>query len=196
MAATSLPDLPTEILLEVQTFLSYGSRIALRLTCRDLYAKVDDPNQTTNTLLRLSTSSGSEIKAYSMVDLLEIERWPEYNAAQYRSAESKQPVDYEDFFACCLCLKIRSASKFSNAMMKGKRGKLGNGTIAERIGRFCIKCGLAHGRYHRGVYLQFGGALGGYGFVCHRCGNFEHVRYDCDIQVAKRSCTRCWNLVY
>ena len=35
---------------EVQTFLSYGSRIALRLTYRDLYAKVDDPNQTTKTL--------------------------------------------------------------------------------------------------------------------------------------------------
>jgi hypothetical protein len=76
-----------------------------------------------------------------MKDLLEIERWSGYNAAQYRPAEPKQPVDYEDFFACCLCLKIRFARKSFNAMIKGKRGKLGNGTIAERSGRFCINLG-------------------------------------------------------
>jgi hypothetical protein len=134
MVATSLLDLPAEILLVTQTFLSYSSHVALRLTCRDLYAKVDDPNRTTKRTLSCTTpSSRAETKAYSMVDLLEIERWPEYNAAQYRIAESKQPVDYGDFFACCLCLKIRSASKFSNAMMKAKRGKLGNGTVAERM---------------------------------------------------------------
>ena len=128
-----------------------------------------------------------------MKDLLEIEQWSGYNAAQYRLAGPKQPVDYEDFFACCLCLKIRSAGKSSNAMMKGKRGELGNATKVERNGHFCIKCGLAHGRYHRGVYFQFGEALGGYVFFGHSCGRLKHVQYVCEAQVAKCSCTCCWN---
>ncbi|KAF1974520.1 hypothetical protein BU23DRAFT_461388, partial [Bimuria novae-zelandiae CBS 107.79] len=138
---------------------------------------IEDPN-------RAAKGGTSKINAYGMADLLEIERWPEYNAAEHRPAESKQPVDQQDFFACYLCLKIRSASKFSNAMMKGKRGKLGTGSEAEKIGRFCITCGIAHGRYQRGIRIQFRGAFGGHGFVCRSCGNFE--------QEAQRACTSCW----
>jgi len=125
-----------------------------------------------------------------MADLLEIERWPEYNAPEYEPPESKQP-DLQDFFACRLCLKIRSACKFSNAMMKGKRGKLGTGTVTDRSQRFCIPCGIAHGIYQRGTYLQFGGAVGGYGFVCRGCGKFELTRYGCETQAAKRTCAAC-----
>jgi len=76
------------------------------------------------------------------------------------SNRTKQP-DWQDFFACHLCLKISSACNFSNAMMKGKRGKLGTGTVAERARHLCIPCGIAHRIYPRGTYLQFGGGRGG-----------------------------------
>lgn len=80
-----------------------------------------------------------------MRDLLEIEMWPEYNSAHYRPVELKQPIRGLDFFACYICRRIRCASKFSNAMMEGKRGKLGNGTAAEKAGRFCIPCEMRTG---------------------------------------------------
>ena len=175
MAAMSLLGLPSEIMLEIQTFLSYGSDLAVWFTCSDLYAKVEDPNRTTKTLSCASTSE-SKIKACSIADLLEIERWPEYNAVEYR------PVNRQDFFACCFCLRICSASKFSNAMIKGKHGKLGNGTIAERIGRFCITCVLAYGRYQRRIHFQFGGALRGHGFLYRGCSKFEQVLYSWGLQ--------------
>lgn len=193
MAANSLTGLPAEILLETQRCLSYGSRLALRLTCRDLYAKIEDPNRNTESISCAPTSHESKIKAYRMADLLEIERWPEYNGADNRPAESRQPVDQQDFFACFLCLKIRSAGQFSNAMMKGKRGKRGNGGIAERMQRFCIPCGLAHRRYQPGTYLQFGGALGGHAFVCAGCDKFERVRHGCEVQAARRLCASCYH---
>ncbi|KAF2798027.1 hypothetical protein K505DRAFT_191959, partial [Melanomma pulvis-pyrius CBS 109.77] len=155
--------LPAELLLELQTFLSYASRVALRCTCRDLYNKVEHP----------TTSSLSNTRAYGMIDLLEIERWPEYHGVEYVSVENKQALDRRDFFACCLCLRIRSAGQFSNAMMRGKRGKLGNGTIADRIGRFCLTCGVTSRRYPLGTRLQFGGASQRQGLVCVTCGRFD-----------------------
>ena len=69
-----LPDLPAELLAKVKTNLSYGSRVALRFTCRTLYHKVDDPNQHTNgTYSDASTRVGSTVRNYDMRDLLEIE---------------------------------------------------------------------------------------------------------------------------
>ena len=194
--ANTLTGLPAEILLAIQSYLSYGPHLALRLTCRDLYAKIEDPNRNIQTNSCVPTSDRSKNKAYSMTDLLEIERWPEYNAAEYRPAQPKQPIDQQDFFACHLCLKIRSAGQFSNAMMKGKRGKLGQGTIAERMQRFCITCGLSHQRYRRGTHLQFGGALRRHGFVCSRCDKFKEVRYGCKIQAAERICPSCYDRDY
>jgi hypothetical protein len=186
-----LPDLPAELLAEVKTNLSYGSRVALRFTCRTLYHKVDDPNQHTNgTYSDASTRAGSTVRNYDMRDLLEIEMWPEYNSAYYRPAELKQPIRGLDFFACYVCCKIRCASKFSNAMMKGKRGKLGNGTVAEKAGRFCIPCGMRVGTYTRGGWLQYGGATGSYGYVCHGCGTFQEAGFEY-VAADVRFCANC-----
>lgn len=127
---------------------------------------------------------------YSMADLLEIEQWPEYNAAKFMPLQCRQPGQL-DFFACHLCLKIRSADRFANAMMKGRRGKLGEGTVEERSKRFCIPCGTTRGKYQRGTYLRFGGASGQHGFVCRRCGRFE-TGYHSEVPVAERRCAVCW----
>jgi hypothetical protein len=127
-----------------------------------------------------------------MADLLEIEQWPEYNAAKFKPLQSRQPVSQLDFFACHLCLKIRSADRFCNAMMKGKRGKLGKGTVEERSKRFCISCGITHGIYQRGIYVRWGGASGQRGFVCWWCGRFES-RHCSEVHLAKpeRKCAVC-----
>ena len=173
MTASLLPSLPVELLLEIQANLSYGSRIALLSTCRELYHKIHDPGRRTNGAQTSHTNLAKTIeKGYGMRDLLEIEMWPEYHSARDRPAESRQPIPSVDFFACYLCRKIRCASKFSNAMMKGKRGKLGNGSVAEKSGRFCISCGIRVGIYKRGDWLQYGGALGSCAFVCRDCGSF------------------------
>lgn len=74
---------------------------------------------------------------YSMADLLEIEQWLKYNGPKFLPLEHWQRDGWIDFFACHLCLKILSADKLANAMMKGKRGKLGEGNIDEITKRFC-----------------------------------------------------------
>lgn len=48
METLALPSLPLEILLDIQSYLSYASRIALRLTCRELHCKIDNPNRRVN----------------------------------------------------------------------------------------------------------------------------------------------------
>ncbi|KAA8623484.1 hypothetical protein TUN199_06131 [Pyrenophora tritici-repentis] len=191
MVTISLPDLPPELLAEVKTNLSYGSCVALRLTCRELYHKIDDPNQhTRGTHSDALTRASSITRNYDMKDLLEIELWPEYNSAYYRPTELKQPIRGLDFFACHICRKIRCTSKFSNAMMKSKRGKLGNGTVAEKAGRFCIPCGIRVGIYKRGDWLQYGGATGSYGFICHRCGTFQESGFEY-LAANARFCANC-----
>jgi hypothetical protein len=179
MTAVALPDLPSELIHEISNHMSYGSRLALQLSCSELFAKADRPTRPT--------------KDYSMADLLEIEQWPEYNRAKLMPPECQQPVGQLDFFACHLCLKIRSADRFANAMMKGKRGKLGQGTVEERSKRFCIPCGTKYRRYQRGTYLQFGGPSAWHGFVCRGCGKFEVTEYCSKAQVAGRKCTVCWD---
>lgn len=192
MTPPTLLDLPTESLLNIQGSLTYASRLALRLTCRDLCFGVENPYCATDELFREHTNPiQPTTRVYNISDLLEIELWPEHNAAQFGSAQSKQPMCKLDYFACHICLKIRCASQFSNAMMKGKRGKLGEGTIADKAGRFCIPCGLTHGRYQRGVSFQLGGVFGGYGFVCRKCGGFKRVEVGCDARVTQKICTAC-----
>ena len=194
MTTSSLPSLPVELLLEIQFNLSYGSCLALQSTCRELYHKIDDPGRRTNVAQTSHTNFDKATEnGYDMRDLLEIEMWPEYNSTRDGPAETRQPIPGVDFFACYLCRKIRCASKFSNAMMKGKRGKLGNGSVAEKSGRFCISCGIRVGIYKRGDWLQYGGALGSCAFVCRNCGSFipigllylpieERVCRGCDVQ--------------
>lgn len=125
-----------------------------------------------------------------MTDLLEIERWPEYNGAEGKLGHEAQPIAGRDFFACYLCLKIRSATKFSNAMMKGKRGKLGSGTIAERWTRFCIDCGCKKKKFSPGTEFNFGGALGGTGFICFDCSIFVN-KCSYESKAIKRLCDEC-----
>jgi hypothetical protein len=100
---------------------------------------------------------------------------------------------HRDFFACYLCLKIRSADNFTNTMMKSKRGKLGQGTLAERSKRFCIQCGVSYGQYRPGTYIQFGGAAQSYGFVCWGCGIFWSIGHCTEAQIATRRCPVCWS---
>ena len=124
------------------------------------------------------SSPGPEAKlllTYTIVDLLEIEHWPVYNGAKTQERGMQQPFRGHDFFACSICLRIRSAGKFSNAMMRGKRGKLGSGSLTDRRKRFCIPCGIAQGRYRKGVTMQFGGAFGAEGKVCNDCGCFTSI---------------------
>lgn len=189
---SGLQGLPADILSEVTSYLGYASHLGLSFTCRDLYIKVEYPNQ------RQCTSSaapwppfGAKPKGYNMADLLEIEMWPVYDFASYQPSEMSSPVDCLDYFACHLCLKIRSAGKFSNAMMKGKRGKLGMGTILERSQRFCIPCGVTHRRISPGTTIRFGGQFGGYGFVCRRCKRFESKMYGDGGEPARRICGAC-----
>ena len=85
-----------------------------------------------------------------MEDLLEIEMWPEYNSAQHRADDLKQPIPWLDFFACFVCRKLRCASKVSNAIMKSKRGKLGSGTSTDKIWRVCLLCGIKFKTYKGG----------------------------------------------
>jgi len=85
MTTTPLAGLPTEIVREISSYLSYGSHLALLLTCRELHAKLEDLNQPSNPL-----PSGANDKVYSMADLLEIERWPDYNASEYKPLESNE----------------------------------------------------------------------------------------------------------
>ena len=122
MAALSLPGMPAEILGEIQSYLSYAPQIALRLACNELYHKLDNPNQIfIGTRSNISSPVQPTLKRYEMGDLLEIEMGPEYNSAQGRPEESRQPISGLESFACYLCCMIRCTSKFSNLMVKGKR---------------------------------------------------------------------------
>ena len=166
-----MQNLPLELLHMIFERLNYATRTALGLTCRGLYAKISA------WLIAISSSKQhAKLRDFTIIDLLEIEQWPFYSTARTQPPELKQPLDRRDFFACSICLRIRSAGKFSNAMMKGKRGKLGSGSFDDKRTRFCILCGVTTARYQRGVYMQFGGALGGFGKVCRNCGHFAVLR--------------------
>jgi hypothetical protein len=96
MAVPTLSGLPTEVLLDVQASLSYASQLALHLTCRELYAKLIDPNRATSAIPPPRGAIPIQ-QVYNMHDLLKIELWPAYNGAQYRAAKLQQPIDGEDF---------------------------------------------------------------------------------------------------
>ncbi|EXJ73855.1 uncharacterized protein A1O5_03617, partial [Cladophialophora psammophila CBS 110553] len=176
--------LPPEVLLRISSYCDYAAALALSLTCKDL--RVFRPH------------------GYGMIDLLQIERWPCYDPAGQAEDHVRQPLAGRDYFACSLCLHIRSAMEFSNAMMKGKRGKHSQAICDDfgaRLKRFCIECGIEHGKYQSGTVMQFGGAPlsdldreigGGQGLVCRRCRSFSRFPYYGEVGMAKLcvSCSR------
>lgn len=188
-----LPDLPADILSCIHGLLGYPARVALRSTCRDFRAKVKNPDQRIRKdSPTTATSSQPAPKPYTMEDLLEIELWPEYNGAPRREeGQLKQPIRGHDFFACHLCLKIRCASYFSNAMMRSKRGKIGLGTTGDKIGRFCAPCGAKYRKYLPGVCFMMGGFDGGYGLVCQTCQRYELVESGWPSTSRTVICTSC-----
>jgi len=117
-------------------------------------------------------------------------RWKCEESRGCRPAASRQPIPGVDLFACYLCRKIRCASESSNAMMKGMRGKLGNGNVAEKSGHLCISCGIRVGIYKRDDWLQYGGAPGGCASICRRCGSFTPVDFLYH-SVEERVCSGC-----
>ncbi|KAF3941945.1 hypothetical protein ABW19_dt0206247 [Dactylella cylindrospora] len=153
--AIGILDLPNEILRSILDILGYASGLAIKWTCRTLY------NRTRS------------LATYKMLDLLEIELWPVFNAAKARPNHLKQAFPRSDFFACHICLKIKGAESFSNAMMKGKRGKFASGSSVNRETRFCISCGIDTGRYQPGLQFDYGGADRLHGIVCRGCGKFK-----------------------
>ena len=184
MPILSMPilSLPTEILLLIQSSCDYAAASALSMTCRKLH-------------------ECAAHRQYGMVDLLQIERWPCYDLAGQSEDHMKQPLAGRDYFSCCFCLRIRSAARFSNAMMRAKRGKHSQAMsddLGSRLSRFCIDCGVRHGRYQPGTKFSFGGAyitiqgreLGrGEGLVCQYCRSFSRLSSDLERQT--RTYTSC-----
>ena len=70
----ALPGLPSELIDQISNNMSYGSRLALKLSCRELLRKTDLPT-----------------KRYSIADLLEIGKWPEYNGAKSKPYRLPSP---------------------------------------------------------------------------------------------------------
>src|SRR5436190_12963577 len=157
----SLLGLPVELLLIILHDLDYVSTVALKWTCQYLYRAIQLPESVQNEL------EGKSDRAYSMTDLLKIERWPCYHYfAAHQDDLFKQPTESLDFFACSICLIIRPARRFTNAMMKSCRGKLSPYLDLAATTRFCIPCGIKTKRYVRGTSFKFGGRGGLSAVLC------------------------------
>ncbi|KAF2137362.1 uncharacterized protein K452DRAFT_110237 [Aplosporella prunicola CBS 121167] len=184
MPETQLLDLPVELIDEICNHLNYPGRIALQMTCRSLHATVSRISK-----IRSRKTTGP--REYTMEDLLEIEMWPCYDDAASRPQNLQQPFSKLDFYACCKCLRIRPALHFSNAMMKGKRGKRSHPQCSVKHTRFCIDCGVRLCIYKSGEEFEYGGmplAGGGIGFVCRYCTSFQGRSL---IDFSERACSRC-----
>ncbi len=180
-----IQNLPQELLLKICEDLDYASLVALRLLNHSFYSCI--------------TTS-----AYSMADLINIEIWPVYNRAGQSVSEDheRQPCAGLDYFACSYCLRVRSAIHFTNAMMKGKRGKFSPASAVDgRLDRVCIDCCMRYGRITGvGRLIRFGGACwddsdvnsGEYGIVCAGCRQFKRVRPPWNED--RRRCEQCTSL--
>lgn len=168
--APSISCLSSELTDMILANCDHATSVALSLTSRIMYSKIAPTTR----------------QHYTMTDLLQIELWPCYDGASWAEGRLKQPMVNRDYFACHLCLRIRKATKFSNAMMKGKRGKhcqSGYEKQTSRLTRFCIECGIRSGRYLPGTTFDVGGVSfsshdsigGGHGLVCQRCKRFERT---------------------
>lgn len=103
--ADYLLSLPAELLSIILRHLDYSSKLAFQWTCKSLYSVVKDHWFS---------------RTYTMMDLLEIERWSCFSMGQ-QGEDTKQLIARLDYFACHICFKIRSATYFPNATMKGHR---------------------------------------------------------------------------
>ncbi len=198
-----LYELSDEPLLNVTTNLDYPSTIALRWTCRELRDRISHPDHVDNKVLtpiRVNRRMLSRVQLkYNMVDLLQIELWPAFNYIGRPGLEGLglRPCAALDWFACHICLKLRSAIHFTNAMMKRKRGKLSPVLSTERCKRLCIDCGIRTGQYRPGIEVEFGGAgilfatCHGTGVVCCVCRSFRPVLSE--LQSKLKKCRECLN---
>ena len=170
---STLQLLPAELLQKIVLYLPHASRLALYLCCKNVNAK-------------LAGRSTNKLRNYVMTALLFIEQWPAYCGTKGREGPEAEPLAGRDFFTCHLCLRIRSAIKFPNFMIKGNRGKPGFDTLKRQ--RYCIPCGMRHRRWRRGTIMKFGGATGGWGLLCQNCGRFVMAE---QIHPAERDCANC-----
>lgn len=171
---TTLLNLPTEILRQITNNLSYAPHLALSYTCRELYARVDNPNL--GPRLWLHSANGTrnnpqpeKTYPYRLHDLIEIKLWPEFISSHHGALEMP---DKNDFFTCCSCPRVRSAIKFRNRRMTGYYGKCGKDPFRGRVSRYCIECEIRAEIYRGEERCDFGGTSGGYGTVCWTCCKF------------------------
>jgi hypothetical protein len=176
MASTSILSLPFEILCSITNHLTYSSHLALSLTCRELYHRVDTPRQPYTRPPRFK----AKVKTYTMFDLLEIENWPEYGVSwdTYFGFPNPKPTDR---FACRICLRLRLTAMFINPQ-KGyrswykNRGKETLDLTVHREWRFCIPCGINCGWYHHRSTFKSMGRPEEHLNVCKECGDYEVVQ--------------------
>lgn len=178
---TTLLSLPLELLYQITGDLSYGTHLALSFTCRELYARLD-PNQ--------KAISQERRRLYNMEDLLEIELWPEFASSHPKPLKNRKP-DKDDFFACYLCLRIRSGWNFASKKMDGVYGKRCDSGMYASQARHCINCGIRTKQYSRGSQFHVGGWKGCHGFVCRFCGGFEREQYRFEAFENKHRCEYC-----
>ncbi|EON62378.1 hypothetical protein W97_01600 [Coniosporium apollinis CBS 100218] len=177
----SLLGIPQELLNTITKDLDYASITLLRWTCKSLYHKVDVAN---NTGARERPRDG---KIYNMYDLIQLELWPCYDPNWHGGHGPKHSVDS---FACSSCLKIRPARHFSNAMVRGRRGKESQNPA--KLRRFCIACGVKTRQYRPGMKLRYGrsnGCEGGCALVCPKCHWFKTV--SSEAEMLTKSCGDC-----
>ena len=156
----TLEKLPLEIWDLVVAHLSPASVLALSRTCYAFRSRL---------LKKLRKR-----KAFTIEDLLEIETWPVYDPASSATrvlGVVPEPTAYLDYFACAFCLRIRLADHFSNDNLKGSFSKRSEQPQIAAT-RYCIDCGLKHGKHRRGEDFEFGAKGGGSGLVCVSCGYF------------------------
>lgn len=179
----SLLGIPQELLNTITKDLDYASITYLRWTCKSLYNKVDAAN---NTGAMERPPNG---KIYDMYDLVQIELWPCYHPDWYGDHSPKHSVDS---FACSICLKIRPARYFADAMMKSRRRKESDHDA--KLRHFCIACGIKTRRYQpgAGVRLRYGrsdGCEGGCAVVCSKCHWYKTV--SSEAEMLKELCVAC-----
>jgi hypothetical protein len=133
---TTLLSLPTEILHEITSNLTYAPHLALSYTCHELRARLRVPNFRGGKIKPLFCG---KIRAYNEQDLLKIERWPEFSPL-YTSDSWVLMADRKEFFACFSCLKILPAIKFDHVNLVERFQKHGPATMGQRSLRKCIQC--------------------------------------------------------
>ncbi|KFY10548.1 hypothetical protein V492_04953 [Pseudogymnoascus sp. VKM F-4246] len=187
---TNFSSLPAEIVHQIAISLPYASHLALSFTCRELHAKVGNPNLRPRATISLGNS-----RPYTMEDLLEIEFWPEFSPSMNGDCESKQMPSANDFFACRYCCQIRSAVHFTNRHLsrpyekreryEEERSRRYRGNV-----RICLPCGAAARMYPKDKSFPYGGMSGGYAFACKYCERSvleregfegEKVQFTCDV---------------